>query len=357
MHRSGTSLLMQLLEMMGVHLGPADSFNPPDASDPRGYLERRSVWALNEKMLAALDASWFRVAEVDVERLGAADLGRWAAQAREALEGLEAHRPWAVKDPRLCLLFPVWRAALAAPVCLLAYRRPLQVAESLRSRNGFPLPFGVALWERYTVDALRHTRGLPRMLVPHRSLIEDPQQAVGAIQEGLESFGVIGLRRPSPGLLASAVDRRAFRSRGSAEEERRLLNSQQAALLAGLEDGSLLAGGTTPQLSDEARRQLDSSGELQERLTRCDERSRGSAQQLERRVEELDGLLAGVLESGRWKLGRAAGDLWRRLSGRPPKADPAAAHRRIRREHARREESRDLGNGPCGPEEPSRGSR
>lgn len=336
MHRSGTSLLMQMLELLGCGLGPRDSFNPPDPGDPRGYFERRAVWALNEEMLASQHASWFHVAPFDLGRWDPAIREAFVARARAALADLEPHRPWAIKDPRLCLLFPVWREALSAPLCLLVFRRPLEVAQSLRSRDGFPIPCGIALWERYTLDALHHTRGLPRLLVSHRELLERPADGVRRLHGELQRLGVVGLDLPSSATLAAQVDRHAYRARAAADDERRYLNESQVALMANLEDGSALQRESSPGLSAEAGRTLECCGELQGRLRDCEERNRSEIAAIARCVDELDGVLEGVLDSKRWRLGRFVGDAWRRVSGRPPKPDPRDGLERMRRERRRR---------------------
>ena len=64
------------------------------------------------------------------------------------------------KDPRICLLLPYWRAVLQAPMAaVLVWRAPLAVARSLRRRDGTPLPYGVALWERYNRSAIANLAG------------------------------------------------------------------------------------------------------------------------------------------------------------------------------------------------------
>ena len=64
------------------------------------------------------------------------------------------------KDPRLCLLLPWWRPLLPAPVAtVLVWRHPVAVARSLRSRQGFTVSLGLALWERYNRAALAALAG------------------------------------------------------------------------------------------------------------------------------------------------------------------------------------------------------
>ena len=51
MHRSGTSALARVLGLMGCHVGSDDELAPGDRANPKGYWERKDVWALDERML------------------------------------------------------------------------------------------------------------------------------------------------------------------------------------------------------------------------------------------------------------------------------------------------------------------
>ena len=72
---------------------------------------------------------------------------------------MDAHRPWFLKEPRLCVLFPIWRQVVDLPVCIHIYRNPLEVAHSLQTRNGMPIEAGLALWELYNLRALQSSAG------------------------------------------------------------------------------------------------------------------------------------------------------------------------------------------------------
>jgi hypothetical protein len=55
MHRSGTSLAMQVLTRLGLEIGPEDSLVPTIAEDnPDGYFEQQAFVALDDELLAAL---------------------------------------------------------------------------------------------------------------------------------------------------------------------------------------------------------------------------------------------------------------------------------------------------------------
>ena len=64
---------------------------------------------------------------------------RYLEEFRNIVFQLDAHRPWVMKEPRLCLLLPVLRPVLEAPVYVHVTREPLEIAESLAARNGFPV--------------------------------------------------------------------------------------------------------------------------------------------------------------------------------------------------------------------------
>ena len=83
-----------------------------------------------------------------------------------------------VKDPRMCLLMPLWRNVLVRIGALgrfaITVRNPLEVAQSLEKRNGFSLAHGCLLWLRYVLEAERVTRGSPRVFVDYHDLLQNP---------------------------------------------------------------------------------------------------------------------------------------------------------------------------------------
>jgi hypothetical protein len=258
MHRSGTSMLTGLLGLMGCWLGTAAEFMPIRADNPRGDWERLDVWRLDEELLAALGATWCRVAGFALRHLAPTKRLRLEQRAAAIVRLLDAHRPWAIKDPRLCLTFPVWRAALEEPVCVLVHRRPGQVAQSLQARDGFGLAAGVALWECHVLAALRHSAGLPRVLVSHERLVADPVAATAALHGKLVRLGVSGLRVPPAAEIAAWIDPGLYRARADERLERDLLTEPQRALRDALADGSALDLHPPPALSRGARELLES---------------------------------------------------------------------------------------------------
>lgn len=58
MHRSGTSLVTNLLRLCGLYLGDEQDLMPATPDNQRGYWENRKFSDLNDEILAALGGTW-----------------------------------------------------------------------------------------------------------------------------------------------------------------------------------------------------------------------------------------------------------------------------------------------------------
>lgn len=242
MHRSGTSALTSVLDHLGFHAGPDESLMGPDEHNGRGYWELGELQALNEDLLAALGGSWTDVAGIDPRQLGDPARAGLLARARSLVGHLNSYGPWVIKDPRLCLLLPFWRELLERPLCVLIHRNPLAVARSLARRDGLPIPAGIALWERYNRAALAVSRGLPRVLVGYRELVDDPAATASSLVRSLAAFGVRGLLELSPAGARALVDGSLDHNPVAPGEELGYLDAGQRGLLEALRSGAALDG-------------------------------------------------------------------------------------------------------------------
>jgi O-antigen biosynthesis protein len=339
MHRSGTSALTGLLRLLGLWAGEEDDFPPPDGHNQAGYWEHRGVWSVDEAILRRLGASWSRIADLDLSRLGPESRARFVERAREIVEDLDRHGPWVVKDPRLCLLFPVWREILAHPFCVLIYREPLPVARSLAARDGFPIPYGIALWEEHMRQALASTRGLPRVLISHRELMTDPAAVLRDLHRRLGELGdpqLARLRFPTDEEIRAVVDPALVHHPHEPEIERLYLTPPQLGLLEALADGTALDLDPAPPLSPGARDLLAGHHSLPAGPASGTDDLHHALSWL----DQLDALFSAVLESRSWRIGRAVTSAIGRLLGRsetsaPEKRDRLMAEvRRWRNDHA-----------------------
>jgi len=199
MHRSGTSTLSAALVAAGCFLG--SDIVMPSRSNPLGFWESRGISRTLDAILARAGSAWD-----DARPIRFADDRARADAVRDLAAILAAmfrRSPlFAIKDPRSCRLAEVWREALGAAgvsmKVVIPVRHPLEVAQSLATRDRFPLEKGLALWARHLLDTLRGTRGLPRTIVRYQDLLADGPREIERIG------AAIGLPWPVPAAVRAA---------------------------------------------------------------------------------------------------------------------------------------------------------
>lgn len=237
MHRSGTSALARVLNLMGVYFGPEGISTGANEENPKGFWERRDVRALNDSTLHAVGCDWDRVSAFDAGSLPGSVAEEFRTRGSKLILEMDAHRPWFIKEPRLCLLLPLWLQLLEAPVCIHIHRHPVEVAASLLTRNEMPMPVGLALWEKYVSSALAASAGLPAVNVSHHKLMTDPMPEVERLFVALVESGVPGLRMPSNRELGAFIDPKLYRERSSHKELREFAQASQVEMFKTVEAG------------------------------------------------------------------------------------------------------------------------
>ncbi|MEZ5065808.1 MAG: glycosyltransferase [bacterium] len=188
MHRSGTSALTRVLHLLGAELG--SNLMPPSPANPKGYWEHADIVFLHDVALAHLGRTWDDPRPIDAERLRGPDLAPVRRQLRDLLEKEFGDSAlWAVKDPRLCRLLPLWAPVLeeldVTPRFLLAQRDSREVAASLVKREGMESGFAHLLWLEHVLVAERATRGSVRSSLWYGDLLGDWRGVVDRISNEL----------------------------------------------------------------------------------------------------------------------------------------------------------------------------
>jgi GT2 family glycosyltransferase/glycosyltransferase involved in cell wall biosynthesis len=174
MHRSGTSLVSRILNILGVYLGPEAHIMQPGPDNPKGYWEHYMLTALNDEILARLGGSWHEVPVFPAGWEVSSELADLRQRARAILqEDFATADLWGWKDPRTCLTLPFWQRLLPPMRYVICLRNPVDVSRSLERRDNFPFEKGVQLWLAHVTSALRHTTGQPRLFVFYEDLMED----------------------------------------------------------------------------------------------------------------------------------------------------------------------------------------
>ncbi|MBA2336797.1 MAG: hypothetical protein H0V96_03390 [Acidimicrobiia bacterium] len=128
-HRSGTSMVTQLLHAAGLFVG--DDLLGAMPSNPYGHFEDTEVVAIHERILADNSVNW-QVGHPLILRVSP---NRWSEAARFVSARRLAHGTWAFKDPRVCLFLPVWKHLLPAAKLLVVFRSAVDAAYSLERRH------------------------------------------------------------------------------------------------------------------------------------------------------------------------------------------------------------------------------
>ncbi len=184
MHRSGTSLITGLLNLLGVYLGPPEHLIEPQADNPKGFWEHEEITKLNDEILAVLGGTWHEPPALQLGWEGAAQLSSLRKRARALIrQEFATSDIWGWKDPRTCITLPFWQRLLPPMQYVICLRNPIDVASSLERRDGFSLDKGVRLWLAHVSAALQHTAGKPRLFVFYEDVVENGQEELQCLAE------------------------------------------------------------------------------------------------------------------------------------------------------------------------------
>ncbi len=199
MGRSGTSAISGALQVAGVDLGRtligANAFNT------KGHFENSAVVKLNSAILKSLGSYNGDFSPLDEVDWAAARA--FASQAREIVRSEFSAPLFAIKDPRMCRVWPIWAQAFtaigAAVRFLIPMRHPMEVTQSL---YGYGCSTNQALmwWLAHTLDAERHTRGARRTVVSYHELLGGPKHTLERIGDQLGVIWPRPLDQTEPGL-------------------------------------------------------------------------------------------------------------------------------------------------------------
>jgi Sulfotransferase family len=209
MHRSGTSVVARMLNLLGVSLGPEDGLLAPAPRNPAGFWENSCVVEVNDELLDVLGGNattppvladgWERAAELDALRK------RAAAVLASVSDGA---RIVALKDPRLSLTLPFWRTVTPVAHVVHCLRDPVEAAPSLSRWNPVDVEAAGEVWLRYVAGACRAGE---QVLVTYEDVLSRPKEVARRLAAELD------LPEPTADQLHAVdafVDARLHRFRG-----------------------------------------------------------------------------------------------------------------------------------------------
>jgi glycosyltransferase involved in cell wall biosynthesis len=204
MHRSGTSALTRVLNLLGVSI--SSDLWPADSANKKGFWEDPRVFGIHDTMLASLGRNWHDLRDLPSNWLDSDAAAKACDELVELLRSeFSASSLWMVKDPRMCRLMPLWHRVITrlnvSPYFVLALRHPNEVAESLSARNAHSHAQTRLAWLEHTAEAVLGSKSYPRTVVSYDQLMEDWETSVKRIEREL------GIRWPVDlGHIATQVE-------------------------------------------------------------------------------------------------------------------------------------------------------
>ena len=168
MHRSGTSAVTRVLSLLGADLPARLMPGIPDDND-LGFWESVEITEIHDELLFSARSSWDAIGPFDDAWFHSDSAVRAKERILEVLaRDFSSSQLFVIKDPRICQLVPLWLSVLkqfgAQPYFVIPIRNPLEVAESLRKRNQFPIEKSLLIWLWHVLEVERATRQSSRTL-------------------------------------------------------------------------------------------------------------------------------------------------------------------------------------------------
>ncbi len=239
MHRSGSSLLVKVLQQLGVFMG-----NDLEENNESGFFNKINDW-----MLLQAGASWdnpenfnyisndFKALMVEIvkNRLNTIHLKNYLGSSKKSIK--DSGFAWGWKDPRNTFTVDVWKEIFPEAKLIHIYRNPVDVVNSLIKREtskitvtgnptktglkkkfyGFNLPnerlfyhsfksldnqAAFVMWKEYVEKALKTGENNNILNITYESLIEDPHESYNKIS----SFCNLDIKQKNPESLFEVFD-------------------------------------------------------------------------------------------------------------------------------------------------------
>ena len=191
MHRSGTSVVARIINLLGLPLCRDDDLHSgPD--NPTGHWESESLIKFNDRLLKMFGGSWAFPPNMSRNWENAPPAAALHGEGVRVFRRAYPREEWVWKDPRACLTLPFWRTVWEeSPVVVFVSREPLEIYLSLLKREGLGKAHCIALWERYTRSTLLGAHGLPIVKISYDQLMKDCLRTVANLRDDLTGLGVM----------------------------------------------------------------------------------------------------------------------------------------------------------------------
>lgn len=198
MHRSGTSMITDVVRKLGAYLGESNDLMSGNSRNLFGYFELEILANLNDRILKSFNGTWKKPVEVSRSKVNV----EYVNEAREIIRKLRKRSEIiGLKDPRLSLTIDLW-SSLPESVgnkFIFIYRHPFSTADSISKAQKISYEQGLSLWKEYNEAILKFLKGKKYLILNYEDVVKDPEAEVSRIIQYLDIS-------PSDYQIQSALD-------------------------------------------------------------------------------------------------------------------------------------------------------
>jgi hypothetical protein len=163
-------------------------YAPQKGVNEKGFWEHEDIVDTHDELLLTLNSQWDDVLPLPDKWWESEAVrpfvGRLNAYVRRDFSNATV---WALKDPRMCRILPLWLPILAHeqsnPVFVCMNRNPFEVVGSLQNRDGFSREKALVLWLSHALSAEYYSRGHPRVFTDFDQVVKKPMEVLLKIEK------------------------------------------------------------------------------------------------------------------------------------------------------------------------------
>jgi predicted O-methyltransferase YrrM len=187
-HRSGTSSLAHLLNMLGAKL--PEKVMAPAHSNPLGHWEPVRLMEINEEILSAIGRSWHDPRPIPPNWFRSKEAYAFHERLAAAIASGYGIAPLIlIKEPRICRLAPLYLDVLDVlgikPLVILPVRHPEEVIRSIDERDQIDPRTIELLWLRSLLEAEEASRACARVWTSFERLLDNWDTTAQSIADRL----------------------------------------------------------------------------------------------------------------------------------------------------------------------------
>ncbi|MEP3477408.1 MAG: glycosyltransferase [Hyphomicrobiales bacterium] len=176
MHRSGTSAITRVLNLMGAAL--PQNILGANKGNEAGHWEPEKLIELHDELLTELDSTWADWRSIDLNKASDDRYLYYKNRIQKIIkEEYKDSKLFVLKDPRICQLLPFYSEVLEQsnikPKIVFQFRNPMDVMDSLRTRNEMLASDAALLWLQYVLSSEKSSRDLERVFIKYDDVLND----------------------------------------------------------------------------------------------------------------------------------------------------------------------------------------